>query len=46
MLKGKSTAELSIITNMLDPKKIAVRAGEQAKPLTTNSAVKSEVNFD
>lgn len=46
MLKGKSTAELSIITNMLDPKKIAVRAGEQARPLTTNSAVKPEVNFD
>lgn len=38
MLDGKSTAELELITNMLAPEKIAVRAAEQGKTVTTNSA--------
>ena len=45
MLDGKSTAELELLTNMLTPEKIALRAG-----LTTNSqkttAEKSVVNYE
>jgi hypothetical protein len=37
MLDGKSTAELTVITNMLTPELKAVRIGEQQSKITTNA---------
>ncbi len=37
MLKGKSEAELTVITNMLTPEKVAFRIAEQGETLQTNS---------
>jgi hypothetical protein len=45
LLSGKSDAELALITNMIAPKKAAVRIGEQAPTQTTN-ATKKEVVVD
>lgn len=45
MLKGKSSAELELLTNMLTPEKIAVRAAEQGKTVVTNSADKAVVDY-
>ena len=44
LLTGKSDAELTLITNMLEPKKAAVQIGNQAK-ITTNSANDAELDF-
>jgi len=45
MLKGKSSAELDVINNMLTPEKIAVRIAEQGKTITTNTADKAVVDY-
>jgi len=45
LLAGKSDAELTLITNMMDPKKVAIRIGEQGKTITTNSADNAVVDF-
>ena len=45
MLKGKSAVELDLLTNMLTPEKIAVRAAEQGKEQHINSADKATVNY-
>lgn len=44
LLAGKSDAELTLITNMLTPKKVAVRIGEQGQKITTNSADNAAVD--
>lgn len=45
LLAGKSDAELMLITNMLEPKKVAVQIGQQGKTITTNSADNAVVDF-
>jgi len=45
MLKGKDAAELDLLTNMLTPEKIAVRAAEQGHKQHINSADKAVVNY-
>ena len=45
MLKGKSSAELDAINNMLTPEKIAVRAAEQGH-VQTNASTDAEVNYN
>lgn len=45
MLKGKSSDELELITNMLTPEKIAARIGEQAHQQVNNSAKNSQVDY-
>ena len=45
MLKGKSNDELTLLTNMLTPEKVAKRIGEQGKQIQTNSAENVEVDF-
>ena len=45
MLKGKSNDELTLLTNMLTPEKVAKRIGEQGKHIQTNSTENVEVDF-
>lgn len=45
MLKGKEAAELDLLTNMLTPEKIAVRAAEQSREQHTNSNQKAVVDY-
>jgi hypothetical protein len=45
MLEGKSTAELTVITNMLTPEKTAVRIGEQKQTFQTNAETNAKVDY-
>jgi len=45
MLKGKSSDELTLLTNMLTPEKVAKRIGEQGQHIQHNSADEVEVDF-
>lgn len=45
MLKGKSNDELTLLTNMLTPEKVAKRIGEQGKQIQINSTENVEVDF-
>lgn len=45
ILKGKSSAELDIINNMLTPKKIAKRIAEQGQQQVTNADDNNDVDY-